>query len=86
MTNISPAQSHNNHVPCPKLFLMREIAKIHGNDVFVQKFTVQFKNDVTMVRSLTLLEKQLDVLLRWMANHSFTSKEVFMNGSPKNKD
>ena len=34
MTNIGPAQSHDDHVPCLKLFLMREIAKIRENDVF----------------------------------------------------
>ena len=34
MTNIGPAQSHDDHVSCSKLFLMRKIAKIRGNDVF----------------------------------------------------
>ena len=34
MTNIGPAQSHDDHVPCPKLFPMRENAKIRRNNVF----------------------------------------------------
>src|SRR6185295_6387118 len=34
MMNTGAIQSDDDHVPCPKLFPMREIPKIRGNDVF----------------------------------------------------
>jgi len=47
MTNTGAIQSDDDHVPCPKLFPMREIPKIRGNDVFCPevRLAVQKRRD-----------------------------------------
>src|SRR6185369_11806353 len=67
-------------------FLCVKFLRFVGMMSFVQKFVWQFKNDAIMVKLLTLLEKQLGMLLRQAENHCFVSNEVSMNGLLKKKD